>query len=168
MIAYQPETLNTLDPYCGPQGYGMQSGSIQTIDNITTVGLNQIDPIIRPGKIGRPTRSFEGLSEEMEMRPKGSTGRATIPGSGTPSARPSSSGSLPGSGTPSPRSAQIMAAQSQGFAPIAPILPGVPATVQVTPVVIETTPAKPWYKSPLYLTILAGGIFFMAKKYKFI
>jgi hypothetical protein len=122
MIAYQPETLNTLDPYCGPQGYGMQSGSMQTIDNITTVGKNQIDPLIRSGKIARPTRAFEGLSESRSIR----------------------------------MSSQI------------PSLPTLPATVQVTPVVIETTPAKAWYKSPLYLALLAGGIFFMAKKYKFI
>jgi hypothetical protein len=122
MIAYQPETLNTLDPYAGPQGYGMVSGSTQTIDNITSVGRNQIIPTIN--LIGNPkaSRSFEGLSERRSSR----------------------------------------------MVSNAPSLPTLPATVQVTPVVIETTPGKAWYKSPLYLALLAGGILFMAKKYKFI
>jgi hypothetical protein len=122
MIAYQPETLNTLDPYAGPQGYGMVSGSTQTIDNITSVGRNQIIPTIDLIGKSKPIKSFEGLSERRSTR----------------------------------------------MVSNAPSLPTLPATVQVTPVVIETTPGKAWYKSPLYLALLAGGIFFIAKKYKFI
>lgn len=161
MIAYQPETLNTLDPYCGPQGYGMQSGSSQTIDNITSVASNQIVPVpYRAYSIPTPTKAYAGLSEDLEMRPRGATGRPTIPGSGAPSSRPSSSGSS--------RAGQITLARIQSIQPGIPTLPTVPGNVQVTvPEVVITTPAKPWYKSPLYLALLAGGIFFMAKKYKY-
>ena len=122
MIAYQPKTLNTLNPYCGPQGFGMISGSTQTIDNITSVGRNQIRPTNDLLRNPKALRSFEGLSERRSSR----------------------------------------------MAPNAPSVPALPATVQVTPVVIETTPAKNFFKSPLYLALLAGGILFMAKKYNLI
>lgn len=178
MIAYQPETLNTLDPYCGPQGFGMQSGSSQTIDNITSVKSNQIIPVpYRAYSIPTPSKAYSGLSEDLEMRPRGGTGRPIIPGSGAPSSRPSSSTSstvpgsgsitLPGSG--SSRAEQINTARNQAIQSAIPTLPTVPGTGQVTlPKEPVTTPAKPWYKSPLYLALLAGGIFLMAKKYKYI
>jgi len=169
MIAYQPETLNTLDPYCGPQGYGMQSGSSQTIDNITSVASNQIVPVpYRAYSIPTPSKAYAGLSEDLEMRPRGATGRPTIPGTGAPSSRPSSSGSITVPGSGSSRAEQITLARIQSIQPAIPTLPTVPGNVQVTvPEVVITTPAKPWYKSPLYLALLAGGIFFMAKKYKY-
>lgn len=65
MKVYQPQTLNTLDPFCGPQGYGMRAGSAQTIDNITTVSVNQKDPTPYPfrpkAKIG-----YQGLAEKRK------------------------------------------------------------------------------------------------------
>lgn len=67
MRIYQPQTLNTLDPFCGPQGYGMQSGSSQTIDNITTVALNQINPVpYRSYSIPVPSKAYAGLSEKRK------------------------------------------------------------------------------------------------------
>jgi hypothetical protein len=45
--------------------------------------------------------------------------------------------------------------------------PVVPAVVE--PVVFTPAPAaKPWYKSPLYLALLAAGVFMVAKKYKIV
>lgn len=170
MKAYQPGTLNTLDPYKGPSGYGMSSGSFQTIDNVTSITKNQLDPLgYGSSPTVKQTFTYYGLSEDLEMQPRGATGRPGIPGSGAPSSRPSSSGSSTVQGSGSTRTEQIRTARIQAIKSAIPSLPAVPGNVQVNvPEVIVTTPAKPWYKSPLYLALLAAGVFFVAKKYKIV
>lgn len=64
MIAYQPTVLNTLAPYAGPQGFGMNRYTGQTISQQTTVGLNQIDPVpFRGYSTPTPALAYYGLSE---------------------------------------------------------------------------------------------------------
>jgi hypothetical protein len=170
MKAYQPIVLNTLTPYAGPQGFGMNKMTGQTIDQQTTVAVNQIDPTpFRGYSVPMSALAYYGLSEEMEMRPKGQTGRPTIPGgqANTTTTRPP---------VIDPRAQQQQAARMQTTAPIiltpmitapAVVDPVVPAVVE--PVVFTPAPAaKPWYKSPLYLALLAAGVFMVAKKYKIV
>jgi len=143
MKAYQPTVLNTLAPYAGPQGFGMDKMTGQTIDQQTTVAVDQIDPTpFRAYSIPAPSLRYYGLSE---MRPKGPTGRPTIPG-----------------GQPTTTPPQMTAR------PIVPVTPTITAPVVVEPVVFTPAPAKPWYKSPLYLTLLAAGVFMVAKKFKIV
>jgi len=176
MIAYQPETLNTLEPYFGPQGYGMQSGSSQTIDNITSVKSNQIVPVpYRAYSIPTPSKAYAGLNESAYdlFWGKRNTTPPGRPRTTTSSSTGSRTGSTPiipqGSGPGSTRSEQVTGAKAEAIQQTVPTLPTVPGTGQVTlPKEPVTTPAKPWYKSPLYLALLAGGIFLMAKKYKYI
>jgi hypothetical protein len=64
MIAYQPTVLNTLAPYAGPQGFGINRYTGQTISQQTTVGLNQIDPVpFRGYSTPTPALAYYGLSE---------------------------------------------------------------------------------------------------------
>ena len=145
MKVYQPTVLNTLAPYAGPQGFGMDKMTGQTIDQQTTAGSNQIDPLpFRGYSVPAPSLRYYGLSE---MRPKGPTGRPRIPGgqmimTTTGSTRP----------TPLP----VM------------ITPAMTTPAVVEPVIFTPEPAKPWYKSPLYIALLAAGVFMVAKKYKIV
>lgn len=145
MKVYQPTVLNTLAPYAGPQGFGMDKMTGQTIDQQTTAGSNQIDPLpFRGYSVPAPSLRYYGLSE---MRPKGPTGRPTIPGgqmimTTTGSTRP----------TPIP----VM------------ITPAITTPANVETVIFTPEPAKPWYKSPLYIALLAAGVFMVAKKYKIV
>lgn len=129
MRGYQPQTLNTLEPYKGPQGFGMSTGSSQTIDNVTTITKNQLDPTpFGSNPSVSPSFSYEGLSERRKI-----------------------------------------AARIQAIQPTIPSLPSTPGTVKgPASDVMVPTPAKPWYKSPLYLALLAAGVFFVAKKYKIV
>jgi hypothetical protein len=142
---YQPTVLNTLAPYAGPQGFGMDKMTGQTIDQQTTAGSNQIDPLpFRGYSVPSPSLRYYGLSE---MRPKGPTGRPRIPGgqmimTTTGSTRP----------TPTP----VM------------ISPAITTPAVVESVIFTPDPAKPWYKSPLYFALLAAGAFWLAKKYKIV
>jgi len=64
MKAYQPRVLNTLAPYAGPQGFGMNRYTGQTISQQTTVGVNQIDPVpFRGYSTPIPALAYYGLSE---------------------------------------------------------------------------------------------------------
>lgn len=145
MKVYQPTVLNTLAPYAGPQGFGMDKMTGQTIDQQTTAGSNQIDPTpFRSYSIPAPSLRYYGLSE---MRPKGPTVRRTIPGgqvimTSTGSTRP----------TPLP----VM------------ITPAITTPAVVEPVIFTPDLAKPWYKSPIYFALLAAGAFWLAKKYKIV
>ena len=129
MKAYQPTVLNTLDPYSGPQGYGMNRYTGQTIDQQTTVGVNQIDPVpFRGYSTPTPTLAFYGLGDNRnEMQRKGPTGRVMIP-----STQPA---------------------------------PAAPVTVNIEP---SAPQVKPWYKSPLYIALLAAGALLAARKFKLV
>lgn len=145
MKVYQPTVLNTLAPYVGPQGFGMDKMTGQTIDQQTTAGSNQIDPTpFRSYSVPAPSLRYYGLSE---MRPKGPTGRTRIPGgqmimTTTGSTRP----------TPIP----VM------------ITPAITTPANVETVIFTPDQTKPWYKSPLYFALLAAGAFWLAKKYKIV
>ena len=145
MKVYQPTVLNTLAPYAGPQGFGMDKMTGQTIDQQTTAGSNQIDPLpFRGYSVPAPSLRYYGLSE---MRPKGPTGRPRIPGgqmimTTTGSTRP----------TPLP----VM------------ITPAITTPANVETVIFTPDQTKPWYKSPLYIALLAAGVFMVAKKYKIV
>lgn len=145
MKVYQPTVFNTLAPYAGPQGFGMDKMTGQTIDQQTTAGSNQIDPLpFRGYSVPAPSLAYYGLSE---MRPKGPTGRPRIPGgqmimTTTGSTRP----------TPVP----VM------------ITPAITTPANVETVIFTPDQAKPWYKSPLYFALLAAGAFWLAKKYKIV
>ena len=145
MKVYQPTVLNTLAPYAGPQGFGMDKMTGQTIDQQTTAGSNQIDPTpFRSYSVPAPSLRYYGLSE---MRPKGPTGRPRITGgqmimTTTGSTRP----------TPLP----VM------------ITPAITTPANVETVIFTPDQVKPWYKSPLYFALLAAGAFWLAKKYKIV
>lgn len=145
MKVYQPTVLNTLAPYAGPQGFGMDKMIGQTIDQQTTAGSNQIDPLpFRGYSVPAPSLRYYGLSE---IRPKGPTGRTRIPGgqmimTTTGSTRP----------TPIP----VM------------ITPAITTPANVETVIFTPDQTKPWYKSPLYFALLAAGAFWLAKKYKIV
>lgn len=145
MKVYQPTVLNTLAPYAGPQGFGMDKMTGQTIDQQTTAGSNQIDPLpFRGYSVPAPSLRYYGLSE---MRPKGPTGRPRIQGgqmimTTTGSTRP----------TPLP----LM------------ITPAITTPANVETVIFTPDQTKPWYKSPLYFALLAAGAFWLAKKYKIV
>jgi hypothetical protein len=65
MKAYQPRVLNTLAPYAGPQGFGMNRYTGQTISQQTTVGVNQIDPVpFRGYSTPTPALAYYGLAEK--------------------------------------------------------------------------------------------------------
>ena len=145
MKVYQPTVLNTLAPYAGPQGFGMDKMTGQTIDQQTTAGSNQIDPTpFRGYSVPAPSLRYYGLSE---MRPKGPTGRPTIPG-----------GQMIMTTTGSTRPTSI------------PVIttPAITTPANVETVIFTPAPAKPWYKSPLYFALLAAGAFWLAKKYKIV
>ena len=145
MKVYQPTVLNTLAPYAGPQGFGMDKMTGQTIDQQTTAGSNQIDPTpFRGYSVPAPSLRYYGLSE---MRPKGPTGRPTIPGGQMIMTTPGSTRT-----TPLP----VM------------ITPAITTPANVETVIFTPAPAKPWYKSPLYFALLAAGAFWLAKKYKIV
>ena len=64
MKVYQPTVLNTLAPYAGPQGFGMNRFTGQTIAQQTTAGSNQIDPVpFRGYSVPAPSLAYYGLSE---------------------------------------------------------------------------------------------------------
>lgn len=140
MKAYQPTVLNTLDPYAGPQGYGMNRYTGQTIDQQTTVGINQIDPVpFRGYSTPTPALAFYGLGDDRdEMIRK------------RPSTRP------------------MIPAGSRIVAPV--MVPTQPAPAGAVTVNIEPSGAQvqPWYKSPLYIALLAAGAFLVARKYKLV
>jgi hypothetical protein len=145
MKVYQPTVLNTLAPYAGPQGFGMDKMTGQTIDQQTTAGSNQIDPLpFRGYSVPTPSLAYYGLSE---MRPKGPTGRPTIPGGQMIM-------TTPGSTRPTPLPVMITPATTT------------PANVET--VIFTPDQTKPWYKSPLYFALLAAGAFWLAKKYKIV
>ena len=145
MKVYQPTVLNTLAPYAGPQGFGMDKMTGQTIDQQTTAGSNQIDPTpFRGYSVPAPSLRYYGLSE---MRPKGPTGRTTIPGGQMIMTTP---------GSTRPTSIPVMTT------------PAITTPANVEPVIFTPAPAKPWYKSPLYFALLAAGAFWLAKKYKIV
>ena len=145
MKVYQPTVLNTLAPYAGPQGFGMDKMTGQTIDQQTTAGSNQIDPTpFRGYSVPSPSLRYYGLSE---MRPKGPTGRPTIPGGQMIM-------TTPGSTSPTP-------------IPVT-LTPAITTPANVETVIFTPDQAKPWYKSPLYFALLAAGAFWLAKKYKFV
>ena len=153
MKAYQPTVLNTLDPYSGPQGYGMNRYTGQTIDQQTTVGVNQIDPVpFRGYSTPTPALAFYGLGDDRdEMQRKGPTGRVMIPGA-----------------QPSPSTRPMIPTGSRILAPvIVPTqpAPAAPVTVNIEP---NTPQVKAWYKSPLYIALLAAGAFLAAKKFKLV
>jgi len=145
MKVYQPTLLNTLAPYAGPQGFGMDKMTGQTIDQQTTAGSNQIDPLpFRGYSVPAPSLRYYGLSE---MRPKGPTGRPTIPGGQMIM-------TTPGSTRPTPLPVMISPAMTT------------PANVET--VIFTPDQTKPWYKSPLYFALLAAGAFWLAKKSKIV
>ena len=153
MKAYQPTVLNTLDPYSGPQGYGMNQYTGQTIDQQTTVGINQIDPVpFRGYSTPTPALAFYGLGEDRdEMIRKGPTGRVMIPGN-----------------QPGPSTRPMIPAGSRIVAPV--IVPTQPAPA--APVTVNIEPSapqvKPWYKSPFYIALLAAGALLAARKFKLV
>jgi len=145
MKVYQPTVLNTLAPYAGPQGFGMDKMTGQTIDQQTTAGSNQIDPLpFRGYSVPAPSLRYYGLSE---MRPKGPTGRPTIPGGQM---------IMTTTGSTRPTSIPVMTT------------PAITTPANVETVIFTPAPAKPWYKSPLYIALLAAGAFMVAKKYKIV
>jgi hypothetical protein len=153
MKAYQPTVLNTLDPYAGPQGYGMNRYTGQTIDQQTTVGVNQIDPVpFRGYSTPTPALAFYGLGEDRdEMIRKGPTGRVMIPGNQLgPSTQP------------------MIPTGSRIVAPV--MVPAQPAPAGAVTVNIEPSgdEVQPWYKSPLYIALVAAGAFLVARKYKLV
>jgi len=163
MKVYQPTVLNTLAPYAGPQGFGMDKMTGQTIDQQTTAGSNQIDPTpFRGYSVPAPSLRFYGLSEDMEMRPKGPTGRPRIPGS-----QPSPTTNRPPTLDP-PRIQQQQAARAQSAGLPVMITPATTTPANVETVIITPDQVKPWYKSPLYIALLAAGVFMVAKKYKIV
>jgi len=142
---YQPTVLNTLAPYAGPQGFGMDKMTGQTIDQQTTAGSDQIDPTpFRSYSVPAPSLQYYGLSE---MRPKGPTGRPTIPGGQMIM-------TTTGSTRPTPRPVMIT--------------PAITTPANVETVIFTPDQVKPWYKSPLYFALLAAGAFWLAKKYKIV
>jgi hypothetical protein len=67
MRVYQPTVLNTLAPYAGPQGFGMNRFTGQTIAQQTTAGSNQIDPVpFRGYSVPAPSLAYYGLSEKKK------------------------------------------------------------------------------------------------------
>ena len=153
MKAYQPTVLNTLDPYSGPQGYGMNRYTGQTIDQQTTVGVNQIDPVpFRGYSTPTPALAFYGLGDDRdEMQRKGPTGRVMIPGA-----------------QPGPSTQPMIPTGSRILAPVmvpTQPAPAAPVTVNIEPSVPQV---KPWYKSPIYIALLAAGAFLVAKKFKLV
>ena len=67
MRVYQPTVLNTLAPYAGPQGFGMNRFTGQTIAQQTTAGSNQIDPVpFRGYSTPTPALAYYGLSEKKK------------------------------------------------------------------------------------------------------
>ena len=158
MKVYQPTVLNTLAPYAGPQGFGMDKMTGQTIDQQTTAGSNQIDPLpFRGYSVPAPSLRYYGLSE---MSAKGLSGapRMLI-------RQASKLTNLPPSLDPQ-RIQQAARAQSAGL-PVM-ITPAMTTPAVVEPVIFTPEPAKPWYKSPLYIALLAAGVFMVAKKYKIV
>jgi len=160
---YQPTVLNTLAPYAGPQGFGMDKMTGQTIDQQTTAGSDQINPTpFRGYSVPAPSLRYYGLSDEMEMRAKGPTGRPRIPGS-----QPSTTTNRPPALDPL-RIQQQQAARAQSAGLPVMITPAITTPAVVEPVIFTPEPAKPWYKSPLYIALLAAGVFMVAKKYKIV
>jgi hypothetical protein len=109
-----------------------------------------------------PSLAYYGLSEDMEMRPKGPTGRPTIPGS-----QPGPTTNRPPVVDPS-RIQQQQAARAQSANLPNIITPAMTTPAVVEPVIFTPEPTKPWYKSPLYFALLAAGAFWLAKKYKIV
>jgi hypothetical protein len=156
MKAYQPTVLNTLDPYSGPQGFGMNQYTGQTIDQQTTVGVNQIDPVpFRGYSTPTPALAFYGLGDDRdEMKRKMAQMVALI------------RGNQPGIST-----RPMIPTGSRIIATTAPVMvPNQPAPAEAVTVNIEPSGAqvKPWYKSPLYIALLAAGAFLAAKKFKLV
>jgi hypothetical protein len=156
MKAYQPTVLNTLDPYSGPQGFGMNRYTGQTIDQQTTVGVNQIDPVpFRGYSTPTPALAFYGLGDDRdEMKRKMAQMVALI------------RGNQPGSSTRSmiPTGSRIIATTAPVMVPTQPAPAGA-VTVNIEP---SGAQVKPWYKSPLYIALLAAGAFLAAKKFKLV
>jgi hypothetical protein len=156
MKAYQPTVLNTLDPYAGPQGYGMNQYTGQTIDQQTTVGVNQIDPVpFRGYSTPTPALAFYGLGDNRdEMKRKMAQMVALIRGN-----------------QPSQSTRTMIPTGSRIIGTTAPVMvPTQPATAGSVTVNIEPSGAqvKPWYKSPLYIALLAAGAFLAARKFKLV
>jgi hypothetical protein len=152
---YQPTVLNTLAPYAGPQGFGMNQYTGQTISQQTTVGVNQIDPVpFRGYSTPTPALAFYGLGDDRdEMKRKMAQMVALIRGN-----------------QPSPSTRPMIPTKSRIIATTAPEVPTQPAPAGAVTVNIEPSGAqvKPWYKSPLYIALLAAGAFLAAKKFKLV
>jgi hypothetical protein len=156
MKAYQPTVLNTLAPYAGPQGFGMNQYTGQTISQQTTVGVNQIDPLpFRGYSTPTPALAFYGLGDDRdEMKRKMAQMVALIRGN-----------------QPGPSTRPMIPTGSRIIATTAPVMvPTQPAPAGAVTVNIEPSGAqvKPWYKSPLYIALLAAGAFLAAKKFKLV
>ncbi len=155
MKVYQPTVLNTLAPYAGPQGFGMNQYTGQTISQQTTVGVNQIDPVpFRGYSTPTPALAFYGLGDDRdEMKRKMAQMVALIRGN-----------------QPSPSTRPMIPTKSRIIATTAPEVPTQPAPAGAVTVNIEPSGAqvKPWYKSPLYIALLAAGAFLAAKKFKLV
>ncbi len=156
MKVYQPTVLNTLAPYAGPQGFGMNQYTGQTISQQTTVGVNQIDPVpFRGYSTPTPALAFYGLGDNRdEMKRKMAQMVALIRGN-----------------QPSPSTRPMIPTGSRIIATTAPVMvPTQPAPAGAVTVNIEPSGAqvKPWYKSPLYIALLAAGAFLAAKKFKLV
>ena len=164
MKIYQPNVLNTVDPYSGATPWGFP-------DFILTPGQTKVQTQSLKPIMG----NYNGLSEARKWHPvwgwneppKGSiagrmiaqqqsqatTGRPTIPG-----------------GQPTGQTARPMVLTPSAEQPEAPKLPTMPGTTTpqiVSNVTVQTT-AKPWYKNPIYLTVLAAAAFLAAKRFKII
>ena len=162
MKVYQPTVLNTLAPYAGPQGFGMNRFTGQTIAQQTTAGSNQIDPLpFRGYSVPAPSLAYYGLSE---MNAKGLSGvpRMII-------RQASKLTNLPPSLNP------------QRIQQAAPMLPPPPGTdtagTTTTPGTAPQTPSAPggsilpttgFFSKPLNLALVAAGVFLVAKQFKIV
>jgi len=155
MKIYQPTVLNTVDPYSGNTPWGFPEFNLVPIQ--TTVATNSLSPAYN--------KTYNGLSEDLEMRPRGGTGRPTIPGS-----QPTGTTTRP----PvilDPRNQQIISSRTEPTR-VPTIVPQVVNAAPTMPAVFENITiqptVKPWYKSPIYYAVLAAAAYFAAKKFKII
>jgi hypothetical protein len=241
MKAYQPTVLNTLAPYAGPQGFGMNRYTGQTISQQTTVGVNQIDPVpFRGYSTPTPALAYFGLSEKKK-RPFLQTvlmltqphygvmtlltekneneryqivyrqmitdirndwnrtgGKGDILTTKDPNSDefmetatvgrinfwvPKLSTGDKGAKRVAARHIRAAEAIAREWTPRSmpappPPPPPVPGgqemtstdltTTPQTPMAPGTTDLKPWYKSPLYIALLAAGAFLAAKQFKIV
>jgi hypothetical protein len=239
MKAYQPTVLNTLAPYDGPQGFGMNQYTGQTISQQTTVGVNQIDPVpFRGYSTPTPALAYYGLSENKRsfldkvlritsplyaimstLTEKNENERYQIvyrqmitdirndwtrtggKGDILTTKDPASDEfmetatvgrinfwvpklSTGDKGAKRVAARHIRAAEAiarewtpRSMPPPPPPPPPVPGGQEMTSTDLTTTPQtpmapgmdlKPWYMQPMYLALLAAGVFLAAKQFKIV